>query len=55
MAYQRESVGGYVRKCAKLAMKGNDARNMGGPIQIVTGGPWYALRQRYEKDIVNGP
>lgn len=26
-------------------------RNEGGPIQIVTGGPWYTLRQRYEKDI----
>ena len=26
-------------------------RNAGGPVQIVSSGPWYALRQRYEKDI----
>jgi len=26
-------------------------RNAGGPVQIVKGGPWYTLRERYEKDI----
>ena len=26
-------------------------RNSGGPIQIVTSGSWYALREQHEKDI----
>jgi predicted ABC-type ATPase len=27
-------------------------RNVGGPIQIVTAGPWQALREKYERDIL---
>jgi len=28
-------------------------RNSGGPLQIVKGGPWAALRKRYERDILD--